>query len=209
VSGREEGYAPGRARRERIIEAAIAAFGASGFENATLTDIAAACGVSRQGLLHHFPSKEHLLTAVLARRDALDRERFTAAIAGNRTPAEAFVEIMADNAQSPTVMRLYTVLSAEATNPGHAAHEYFATLYEQLRAELTEAVAASQSAGALPSGWSAETFATTMLALKDGLALQSLLAPGTIDPVAVLREVNAALQPPGPPPAAEAVEGTP
>lgn len=207
MSGREDGYAPGRARRERIIEAAVAAFGTSGFENATLTDIATACGVSRQGLLHHFPSKEDLLTAVLERRDALDRERFTAAIAGNSTPAEAFVEIMADNARTPTVVRLYTVLSAEATNPGHAAHEYFSSLYRQLRTELTEAIAASQSAGALPSGWSPETFATVMLALKDGLALQSLLSPDAVDPVAVMREVNAALR--GAPPAAQPTEGEP
>ena len=94
-----------------------------------------------------------------------------------------------------------------ATNPGHAAHEYFSSLYRQLRTELTEAIAASQSAGALPSGWSPETFATVMLALKDGLALQSLLSPDAVDPVAVMREVNAALR--GAPPAAQPTEGEP
>ncbi len=193
MSGREDGYASGRARKERILEQAIAAFGTSGFDNATLTDIAAACGVSRQGLLHHFPSKEDLLTAVLARRDELDGASFAAAISTNRTPAEALAETMADNAREPAVMRLYTVLSAEATNPEHAAHEYFADLYVRLRAQLTEAIGSAQEAGAFPAEWPAETAATMLLALKDGLALQALLSPGLVDPARTMREVNAML----------------
>lgn len=195
MSGREDGYASGRARKERILEQAVAAFGTSGFDNATLTDIAAACGVSRQGLLHHFPSKEDLLTAVLARRDELDGASFAAAISGNRTPAEALAETMSANAELPTVMRLYTVLSAEATNPEHAAHDYFSTLYVRLRAQLTEAISTAQTAGEIPAAWSAETFATMLLALKDGLALQALLSPDLVDPVATMREVNAMLLP--------------
>ncbi|MGH1549600.1 TetR/AcrR family transcriptional regulator [Leifsonia poae] len=194
MSTRQEGYASGRARKERILEAAVAAFGASGFEHATLTDIATACGVSRQGLLHHFASKEELLTAVLQRRDDTDRRSFDAALANNRTPSEALAEIIADNAQSPTVMRLYTVLSAEATNPDHAAHDYFAALYTRLRAQLTEAIATAQDAGDAPSGLPPETFATLLLAIKDGLALQALLSPGEVDPVRTIRELTAALE---------------
>jgi len=193
MSSREDGYASGRARKELILEQAIAAFGTSGFDNATLTDIATACGVSRQGLLHHFPSKEDLLTAVLARRDELDGTSFAAAIATNRTPVEALAETMADNAREPAVMRLYTVLSAEATNPEHAAHEYFADLYVRLRAQLTEAIASAQDAGALPAEWPAETAAPMPLAPTDGPALQAPLPPGLVDPARTMREVNAML----------------
>lgn len=193
MSSRDDGYAPGRARRELILNEAVAAFGASGFENATLTDIATACGVSRQGLLHHFSSKEELLTAVLARRDELDGERFTTAISSNRTPTEAIVDVVTDNALSPNVMRLYTVLSAEATNPEHAAHAYFVSLYDRLRNQLTEAIRDAQSAGAVPDSWSAETFAAVLLALKDGLALQALLSPDAVEPAKIIREVNAML----------------
>jgi AcrR family transcriptional regulator len=195
MSSREDGYASGRARKERILEQAIAAFGTSGFDNATLTDIATACGVSRQGLLHHFPSKEDLLTAVLARRDQLDGASFAAAISTNRTPVEALAETMADNAREPAVMRLYTVLSAEATNPDHAAHEYFSDLYVRLRTQLTEAIASAQEAGALPAAWSAETVAIMVLALKDGLALQALLSPDLLDPARTMRDINAMLLP--------------
>jgi Bacterial regulatory proteins, tetR family len=38
--------------------------------------IAADAGLTTAGLLHHFPSKDHLLVAVLAERDRLDGVRF-------------------------------------------------------------------------------------------------------------------------------------
>ena len=63
------GYAKGDARRELIVDVASEIFGTQGFRAATMLQIAAACGISRTGLLHHFPTKESLLEAVLARRD--------------------------------------------------------------------------------------------------------------------------------------------
>ena len=63
------GYAKGDARRELIVDVASDIFGTQGFRAATMLQIAAACGISRTGLLHHFPTKESLLEAVLARRD--------------------------------------------------------------------------------------------------------------------------------------------
>ena len=63
------GYAKGDARRELIVDVASEIFGTQGFRAATMLQIAAACGISRTGLLHHFPTKESLLGAVLARRD--------------------------------------------------------------------------------------------------------------------------------------------
>src|SRR6478752_10646932 len=63
------GYAKGDARREAIVDVATDVFATLGFRAATMLQIAAACGISRTGLLHHFPTKESLLEAVLAERD--------------------------------------------------------------------------------------------------------------------------------------------
>src|SRR3954453_5366146 len=64
------GAAKGDARRDLIVRVATEIFGTQGFRAATMLQIAAACGISRTGLLHHFATKESLLEAVLARRDA-------------------------------------------------------------------------------------------------------------------------------------------
>ena len=55
----------GRPTRQRILDAALDQFGTRGFEAASLDDIAAEVGVAKQTVLYWFPSKDHLLGAVL------------------------------------------------------------------------------------------------------------------------------------------------
>lgn len=186
MGSRSDGYVTGRARREQILDAAIAAFGQSGFHNATLADIAETCSISRPGLLHHFDSKEALLKAVLERRDAADRAAFASALARATSPLQALVDVTADNARTSGLMALYAMLAAEATNPRHPAHEYFARLYDTLAADLGEALKLMQQAGLLDPVTPPTTLARELLALKDGFSLQSLLTSGTVDAPAAL-----------------------
>src|ERR1700754_4744594 len=73
-------YAKGRERREAILAAANELFAAQGFRGASLSAIAARVGLSEAGVLHHFPSKEHLLLELLDLRHERDAERVAAAI---------------------------------------------------------------------------------------------------------------------------------
>lgn len=59
--------ARGRRRRDRIVDAAAAAFDRHGFHGASIDDIGAAAGISGPGLYRHFDSKDALLTAVFDR----------------------------------------------------------------------------------------------------------------------------------------------
>lgn len=54
-------------RRELILEAAAARFGARGYEDARLEDIASDAGVTKPILYRHFASKKDLYLALLAR----------------------------------------------------------------------------------------------------------------------------------------------
>jgi AcrR family transcriptional regulator len=65
----------GREQRERVLRAALGLFTAHGFRGASLGAVAAAVGISRQGVLHYFPSKTHLLLGVLDLRDELSIAR--------------------------------------------------------------------------------------------------------------------------------------
>jgi AcrR family transcriptional regulator len=60
-------YAPAVATRERILDAALASFGRRGYEATSLDKLAAALGLTKQTILHHFGSKDRLLDAVLDR----------------------------------------------------------------------------------------------------------------------------------------------
>ena len=54
-----------------ILDRAAAIFARRGFAKTSVQDVADAVGLSKAGLLHHFPSKEQLHDAVLAQSDEL------------------------------------------------------------------------------------------------------------------------------------------
>ena len=56
---------------EGILDRAAALFARRGFAKTSLQDVADAVGLSKAGLLHHFPGKEALHQAVLAQADSL------------------------------------------------------------------------------------------------------------------------------------------
>jgi AcrR family transcriptional regulator len=58
------------ATRGAILEAALRLFGEAGFGAVTVDDIAAAAGVAKGAVYHHFPSKEALFEAVFERASA-------------------------------------------------------------------------------------------------------------------------------------------
>ncbi|MET9045706.1 MULTISPECIES: TetR/AcrR family transcriptional regulator [unclassified Streptomyces] len=57
------------ARRRQIVEAATAAFTERGFAGTSMADIVRATGLSTGAVYRYFPSKEHLVLAVVAGRD--------------------------------------------------------------------------------------------------------------------------------------------
>jgi AcrR family transcriptional regulator len=66
---------------EGILDRAAGLFARRGYAKTSLQDVADAVGLSKAGLLHHFPSKDALHEAVLAHADALG-QRVLAAVRG-------------------------------------------------------------------------------------------------------------------------------
>ncbi|GAB3574708.1 hypothetical protein GCM10027406_05120 [Leifsonia lichenia] len=181
---RAAGYAPGRARRARIIADASALFAARGFHSTSLREVAAKAGIGKSTLLHHFSSKEELLTAVIAHRDATRDEQFgfdidTADARGLLLdlPAKA----RDDARREPGLIELYAVLSAEAAAPAHPANAYFERRFELGIAEFARLFARAAEDGQLRQGLDPEREAIWLIALWDGLQLQWLYEPEGVD----------------------------
>jgi AcrR family transcriptional regulator len=170
--------APGRRRlplaerREQILTAATDLISVSGFKGVPLEAFATACGMTKAGMLHHFRSKDDLLTAILERRDDLDLTTVadtlqpTPDAATSRALMTAFVQ--RNHHQRPLV-RLYTILAAEALDPDHPAFGYFQRRLREGRAMLEHYLLAWH-----PRPGPA---ATELLSFLDGLQLNWLRDP--------------------------------
>jgi AcrR family transcriptional regulator len=152
-------------------------FAQRGFGAATILEIAAACRISRAGLLHHFADKEALLSAVLQDRDTEDRARFRpyAPIPAGMGILVGMVELAEHNRLVPGLIELFVRLSSEASATGHPAHEYFLRRYHRIREGTTVALRMAQNSGYLRSEVDPEDAGTRLTALMDGLQVQWLI----------------------------------
>lgn len=161
----------GAAKREAILDAALEVFGEVGLHGASLREIAGRVGVSHQSLMHYFPTKNALLMAVLRRRDERLRSHFDDA---QGMSISELVSLATDNVRSPGVIELYNMASAEATNPEHPAHAYYAEFYESIIASSARYLQRAADRGVLRDGWAPDTAARAILGMMDGLQLQWL-----------------------------------
>lgn len=181
------GYARGRARKEEILDAALVLFGERGYRATSLRDVASRVGMTHPGVLHHFPSKEHLLAAVLDRRDRMDEERLAHYPDDGLGRLVGLVDVVRRNAATPAIVELFCVLSAEATAPGHPAHGFFRERYRRGREELERVLRQLADAGQLRAGVEPAWAARATFAVMDGLQVQWLLDRSSTDMAADLQ----------------------
>jgi AcrR family transcriptional regulator len=176
-------YAKTGARRQEILAAAFEVFSTSGYRAGSLKDVADKVGLSQAGLLHHFPSKEALLEALLTLRDEDSFERLGTADAKGMDLLRSVVELTRYNTTIPGLVSLYCVLSAEATDPEHPAHEYFLRRYAWVRDIFSQAFTEVRDQGQLRPGVRPLAATRQLIALMDGLQVQWLLDKESVDMV--------------------------
>ena len=178
-SGVRGAYAKSARVRERIVDAATEEFAESGFRSGTMKNIAERAGISQRGLVHHFASKEDLLLEVLEARTAESAQLMRAG--DPKEVLRSVVDVMVDNARRPGLVELHTALFAEATSREHPAHAHHAERLRLWREYLTDVFTALEAGGALANGLDPAVAATTLVAVQDGVQVQWLYDPGTID----------------------------
>lgn len=181
-------YAKTAARRKDILDAATVVFARSGYRAGSLKEIAALVGIDASSILHHFPTKELLLQAVLEVHDAESDEIVARAapVTPDRVP-QTFLDIARNNERTPGLIGLYTLLAAESATEGHPGGEYFRARYERIRGQFIGAFTVLQAEQLLAPGVTPEYAGTSLLALWDGIQMQWLIDPDAVDVVDYLR----------------------
>lgn len=187
VDSDTDGYRVGRERRAQILSDATALFARDGYADTSLREIAERVGVSKSALLHHYPSKDALLRAVLVERDravslAPPADASRAADVVRDTPRGA----AANASSAPGLVEVYAVLSCEALPEDHPAHEYFARRFTRAIDFFTAVLRAAQTDGDLPAHRDPEREAIRLIALWDGLQYQWLYDRDSVDVAAHL-----------------------
>jgi AcrR family transcriptional regulator len=161
--------------RARIVAAALAEFSAGGYEASTLRSIAAAAGLSHPGLLHHFPTKQALLEAVLTAQEAAGQEAF------DGTPAPTTAAELADvvsaavalDRRATALVQLRARLAVAGGDAEHPAHDFAVRRYQRLAGQLAGQIAALPE-GEVGPGVQPQEAADILLATIEGLLVRGL-----------------------------------
>lgn len=187
---------PAGQRRHEILAAAHEVFGARGFHKASLGEIAERVGITHQGILHHFGSKEQLFVEVLAYRERQDVEGFE-----NHQPPRGpellrhLVHTAVVNTGRLGLVQSYVVMSAESVTDSHPAQSSFRKRFAVLRGLIAAALEASLPADSHPPAGEVDRAAAAVIAVMDGLQVQWLLEQDAIDmPPTVALVIDAILE---------------
>ncbi|MGV9231035.1 TetR/AcrR family transcriptional regulator [Streptomyces nigra] len=168
-------------RRAEIVRAALEVIAERGYRGASLAAVAERVGLTQQGLMHHFPTKDTLLVAVLQERDQWD------AVPGSRWRTDLLAALVEYNAMRPGIVQTFSALLGESVTEGHPARTFFSERYTRVRASMAEMLRAEYG-DRLPNGLTPERTAPLLVAVMDGLQYQWLLDPSSVDMPGAFRD---------------------
>lgn len=167
---------------QRLLDAVVSVLVEEGFEGVSVRKVAARAGVSIGAVQHHFPTKDVMLSAAMARASAEFEQRLTARIPPDGT-AEQALRAVADEllALGPerrmaSVIWLAQLARASVHEPTRRTH---AREWQEVEDLLSGLLQASRPAVGPERS---RDDAAHLLALLDGLAVAALAEPDRMPP---------------------------
>lgn len=166
------------ARREQIIDAAMARFADNGFQATGMADVIGATGLSAGAVYRYFSSKDELIEAIAGRVLGRVAERFNevlseqpelAPVDAVRTAVEALEEFSTSGPVD--VSRIAVQAWAEALRSDRVA-VVAANAYTTIRGYFVEVCRRAQSAGTLPEDADAQALGAALYSFAAGYVLQ-------------------------------------
>jgi AcrR family transcriptional regulator len=166
-------------RRQQILDSAVALFAQRGVDRASLRTIGEAIGVSHTALRHYFASRDELLVEAYRAHEARAAGQ---AHAVSGSAVGPIIEAAERNRSIPGLVELYATLSADALQERRAVtREFIRGRFGSLRELLAARIEAGQQAGRIAADIDPADAAALVIAASDGLQVQWLLDPGTVD----------------------------
>ena len=166
----------GQRRREKILAAAIRHVARNGGRGTSLAQIATEAGVTQQGLLYYFPSKDELLHAALDVRDQRD-------VVPRPTPwqglefLDGIVERIRRWRKEPEMVGMFTLLLVENLGDHAPLRDRLETRYSLVHKEYADGVRAAQANGTARADIDPDLKAIEVIAFLNGLETSWLLNP--------------------------------
>ena len=165
----------GAARREEILHTATRLIAETGART-SLRSIGRELGVEPAQVLYYFSSREQLFREVIENWDTQSALYSQAEL----SPLRHFASVIRHNLQIQGVVHLYLSLAADSVDEDHPAHSFFRERFHRVRLTLATAIREGQGAGVIDIHRDPDRTARQLVALADGLQLQSLIDP-TVD----------------------------
>jgi AcrR family transcriptional regulator len=172
-------------RREQLIAAAARVIARSGYDAATVRDVAREVGVSTGVIAYYFDGKDDLFAHVLRSASQAFRGRLVHALDAAETPRERLLALAeAATPGDDDAARAHALWidfwARAARDPALAG--LTVRLYDGWRNEIAGTVRAGQRAGDFRQDADAEAFARGFAAAADGLATHVVLHRGVVSP---------------------------
>ncbi|MFK0402020.1 TetR/AcrR family transcriptional regulator [Microbacterium sp. NPDC090225] len=168
-------YAKGVAKRAEILDTALTVIAQNGYSGATVKQLADAVGLSQNGLLHYFESKDNLFVEILRHHEEsvavqIDAEHADFAV-GFR---ERILNALIGSLEAAGISQLMLSVSAAGSEVEHVAHDFIANRYVEFRRVAATAIRELQSRGEFPAHGDPDAAAAIIAAAFDGLQSQWL-----------------------------------
>jgi AcrR family transcriptional regulator len=172
-------YPKGSRRRQQILESAIDLFAERGVDGASLRSVGEAIGVSHTALRHYFSSRDELLVEVYRTHEALGLERTSS---DELSALGMIIDDAERNRSIPGLVELYATLTTDALQVRHAlTREYVSNRFQSLREMLFAQIESAKLDGDVAADVDAHDMAALVIAASDGLQIQWLLDPDSVD----------------------------
>ena len=162
--------------RKRIVAATVETLKRLGYRRTTVEEVARTADMSVACVHRQFPDWKGLLLAALDRWNQDRFEQVARETAGGATLG--FLRgLVAHSAAHQGLSRTLMALSVEATEPGDIGAPYLRELYLDFHRMVQQGLAFDVTEGVVPEGTDVRSLATTVVALYEGLQLQTMLRP--------------------------------